>query len=84
MIKPEVVNQLNSIHELQLLMYLIQMEEYGMKEWKNTKENRKILGDHLSIAGITVKVALRRLVDKEFITKVRRAVYKINKDICQN
>ena len=78
MIKPEVVNQLNAIHELQLLMYLEKQDT-----WKHDKYSRSILCDSLSIAEITLKVALKTLRSKGFIDRVSKGVYKIKQDSTQ-
>lgn len=75
MIKPEVVNQLSAIHELQLLMHLSKVPE-----WKHNKVSREELADSLSIAEITVKVALRSLKNKGLIDRVRKGVYKIKQE----
>lgn len=74
MIKPEIVNRLKSIHELQLLLYLSKLDE-----WKHTRESRRLLSDSLSIAGITIKVALRRLRAEGLISRASKGIYKINK-----
>lgn len=78
MIKPEVVNQLNAIHELQLLMYL---ESNG--EWKHSSSSRLILSESLSIAEVTLKVALKNLKKKGFIERVSKGLYKIRKETVQ-
>ena len=79
MIKPGIVNKLKSIHELQLLLYISKLDE-----WEHTIESRRFLSDKLSIAGITIKVALRRLKYIGFILRTSRGIYKINKDIIDN
>ena len=76
MIKPEVVNQLNAIHELQLLMYLERIDE-----WKHTSSSRLILSESLSIAEVTLKVALKNLKRRGFIERVSKGLYRIRKEI---
>lgn len=78
MIKPEVVNQLNAIHELQLLMYLEKIDN-----WKHTSSSRLILSESLSIAEVTLKVALKNLKKKGFIERISKGLYKIDKKILQ-
>jgi predicted transcriptional regulator of viral defense system len=78
MIKPEVVNQLNAIHELRLLMFL---ESNG--EWIHSSYSRHILSDSLSIAEVTLKVALKYLKDKGFIDRTSKGIYKINTKVIQ-
>lgn len=78
MIKPEIVNQLNAIHELQLLMYLEKIDE-----WKHTSSSRLILSESLSIAEVTLKVALKKLKNKGFIERVSKGIYKIRKETLQ-
>lgn len=78
MIRPEVVNQLNAIHELQLLMHLEKENE-----WKHTSSSRLILSESLSIAEVTLKVALKKLKNKGYIERVSKGLYKIRKEIVQ-
>lgn len=78
MIKPQIVNKLKSINELQLLMYFSTTDR-----WEHTQENRTQLAESLSIAEITLKVALKSLKEKGLIDRVAKGIYKIHEDILQ-
>lgn len=76
MIKPQIINKLKSINELQLLIYLSRVGE-----WTHNKHTRPVIADVLDMAEITLKKGLRSLIDKGFIRKTSKGLYTINKDI---
>lgn len=78
MIKPQIVNKLKSINELQLLTYL-ETEQ----TWTHNKYSRHWVSECLLMAEITIKKSLKSLVDKGFITKPSKGVYTINKEVIQ-
>ena len=79
MIKPQIVNKLKSINELQLLTFL----ELEQGEWVHNKYSRQFVAEFLLMAEITLKKGLRSLLNKGFINKIAKGVYTINKDIIQ-
>lgn len=78
MIKPQIVNKLKSINELQLLTYLSRVGE-----WTHNKETRPVIAGALDMAEITLKKGLKTLINKGFINKITKGIYTINKDILQ-
>lgn len=78
MIKPQVVNKLKSINELQLLSFMEMRPQ-----WIHNKEGREFISNLFGIAEITVKTTLKSLLQKTFIEKISKGVYRINKDILQ-
>lgn len=76
MIRPEIVNKLKSINELQLLIYLNEQEN-----WNHCSVNRAYLSNYLDIAEITLKKNLRSLLDKGLIEKISKGIYKVNKKL---
>ena len=78
MIKPQIVNKLKSINELQLLTYLSRVGE-----WTHNKDTRPVIAGVLDMAEITLKKGLKSLLGKGFINKITKGVYTINKDIIQ-
>ncbi len=78
MIKPQIVNKLKSINELQLLTYLSRVGE-----WTHNKDTRVVIAGMLTIAEVTLKKSLKTLLNKGFINKPSKGVYTINKDVIQ-
>lgn len=78
MIKPEVINKLRSITELQLLTHIVKNGD-----WIHSKYTRPIIADLMGVAEITVKKTLKNLVQKTLVEKISKGLYRINKDIIQ-
>lgn len=76
MIKPQIVNKLKSINELQLLIYLSNTDT-----WTHNRFARECAAEFLGIAEITLKKNLKSLLQKTFIKKISKGVYKVNKKI---
>ena len=78
MIKPQIVNKLKSINELQLLMLIANVDT-----WQHSLVTRAVTASLLDIAQITLKVTLKKLVDRGFVVRTAKGIYKINKEILQ-
>jgi len=78
MIKPQIVNKLKSINELQLLTYLSKTDT-----WTHNRFARECASEFLGIAEITLKKNLKSLLQKTFIEKISKGVYRINKEVIQ-
>lgn len=78
MIKPQIVNKLKSINELQLLIFI-----ESRPQWIHNAEGREYISKLIGIAEITVKKNLKSLLQQTFINKISKGIYTINKDILQ-
>lgn len=78
MIKPQIVNKLKSINELQLLTHIAKKED-----WQHSNLTRKNLAELYDVAEVTIKKNLFKLLQKTLIEKVSKGVYRINKEILQ-
>jgi predicted transcriptional regulator len=73
---PESLFLLTNLEEIKVFYHIF--SNLVDNQWIHCKESREKAALEIGIAEITVKVALRQLLDSGFLFKEQRAVYQIN------